>query len=393
MKLNIFKSTVVSIEEDSYCVKKLVLLSFLSAMVICVKFLLGNIVGVELVSFLLCLYTLYFSLRDSIFIVTIFNLAIMLLYGFSAWNLVYWLIFPFDVLVIKILKKQINNRYSFGVIVGTLSFLIMFWYFLSDLLFFDLTYAVGGLISALPMALMGFVTNFLVALWLFNPLNKLFNANMRLMSQNYLSVNIKDNINVISAFLTVTFSVSIFVIISLIMLNNHQFIKWSQNVKNILTNDKSLNNSYDYAFKQGILTSEDYFTFYHSLAPNECGIVAIYDENNIFKARINNCSENYKTLQNIIFDKNIMTTPDQFYFNDVSSKFKKHYGRFIGDLWALKAGKWQKINSGNTCPFIFTKDIKSAYGVMDTELKNKEIYQLSYNYNNEEKFLEGKCYY
>ncbi|WP_342264818.1 hypothetical protein [Spiroplasma endosymbiont of Clivina fossor] len=82
------------------------------------------------------------------------------------------------------------------------------------------------------------------------------------MSQNYLSVNIKDNINVISAFLTVTFSVSIFVIISLIMLNNHQFIKWSQNVKNILTNDKSLNNSYDYAFKQGILTSEDYFTFY-----------------------------------------------------------------------------------------------------------------------------------
>ncbi len=78
----------------------------------------------------------------------------MLLYGFSTWNLVYWLIFPFDILVIKILKKQINNRYSFAVIVGTLSFLIMFWYFLSDLLFFDLTYAVVGLISALPIALM-----------------------------------------------------------------------------------------------------------------------------------------------------------------------------------------------------------------------------------------------
>lgn len=53
----------------------------------------------------------------------------------------------------------------------------------------------------------------------------------------------------------------------------------------------------------------------------------------------------------------------------------------------------KKLILGITCPFIFTKDIKSAYGVMDTKLKNKEIYQLSYNYNNEEKFLEGKCHY
>lgn len=375
----------------SYLVKNLVLLSILTTILIIIKYAFGNIIGIEFVTFLFCLYALFLSLKDSLFIVVLFNLMILILYGFGSWYLVYWIIYPLTVLVVYLLKKWLKNSYRFAFISGILSFSSIFWYFLSDIIFFDTIYAITNLITALPISIISLISNLLAGLILLKPLSKLFNNNLWLIKPDYQSINIIDNYSILNTVFISTISIIMIIGGSFIIINNSFFINWSNDISNILRDNGSKQRKYHYQYQLGLLKSDNYFNFYNDLDGDEIGIVAIAN-NNIYKAKIKN---NNLSLANIIFDKNKLKNPDQFYFDYIVQKSQTILGRFVGDLWIVNNDQLKQINLDHNYPTVFVGDIRNEQGVEQTIVKNKHIYQFSYDYKifNTEMFLEQGDFY
>ena len=139
-------------------VSRIALLGMLLALLITFKFVLGFVPGIEIISFLFIILGILLPVFDLTLLLVCFNLGVLIMYGFGAWWLAYWVIFPADAFISKGISKLTRNRFALALWGFIGGFSVCFWYFLSDLLFFDLPYAMLNVISAIPINLIEGVT-------------------------------------------------------------------------------------------------------------------------------------------------------------------------------------------------------------------------------------------
>ncbi len=140
-------------EKNRITVKRIAILGFLLALIIALKYAFGNIAGVEAVSFMFVVCGIFLPVIDLGLLVISFNLMVMAIYGAGAWEIMYWIIWPIDALVAKIMTKFTRNRYAFAVWGFIAGFSLAFWYFISDYFFFGYSFATMNIITAVPINL------------------------------------------------------------------------------------------------------------------------------------------------------------------------------------------------------------------------------------------------
>lgn len=146
-------------------------LAMASLILIFVKWKLGLapvIAGPELVTSLCVVYALVFKLTDCLFIITIFNFDVGILYGFGTWWIAYWFIWPIEIILTKLMARLVtSHQLVLGIWCGLLTASIWMFYFFSDWFFFSLSFAIlnitgalfvnipGGIITGAIMMLIG----------------------------------------------------------------------------------------------------------------------------------------------------------------------------------------------------------------------------------------------
>lgn len=157
-------------------VPRVAMLGMLLALMITLKYALGFIPGIELISFMFIFLGIFLPVVDLLLLIASFNILIVVIYGFGSWWFAYWIIWPADAFVSKLISKFTKNKYVFGIWGFIAGFSVMFWYFLSDLFFYDYSYATLNIISALPINLIEGMTTALACITIAPAMAKVFHA-------------------------------------------------------------------------------------------------------------------------------------------------------------------------------------------------------------------------
>ena len=162
-----------------------------SALLICLlvvvklKFLI-NIDGLELVTFLVVTYGIYFQFKYNLLLVIAFNFFVALIYGFGVWWLAYWYIWPFELLLVAFLTRfMIKSPSLTAIIVGLFGFSIWIFYFPLHWLVLGYNGAVGFVFPGIIVNLVEGSFNFIVCIILFIPIRKLFLTMFRLYEHRF----------------------------------------------------------------------------------------------------------------------------------------------------------------------------------------------------------------
>lgn len=146
--------------------KKVILYAMLACILVISKEMLAFLPNIELVSFLIIMYGLFFSSRAILYIVFLFSTIQMLLYGVGMWTPMYYIVFSALGLLTISLRRWLSNDYRlalfsglFGLVFGflfSLPYFLISWhfgwvYFLNGL-FFDVIHAIGNYIFMLLLA-------------------------------------------------------------------------------------------------------------------------------------------------------------------------------------------------------------------------------------------------
>lgn len=132
---------------------RITILGMFLALMIALKYLLGFIPGIELISFFFIIFGIFLPVVDLLLLISAFNFLILALYGFGLWWIAYWIIWPLDAFVAKGLSKITKNYLIFGLWGFFAGFLVFFWYFWIDFGIYGFNYALLNVISALPLNL------------------------------------------------------------------------------------------------------------------------------------------------------------------------------------------------------------------------------------------------
>lgn len=146
--------------------KQLVLNALLAGIMVISKEMLAALPNVELVTFLVIMFSLYFPLKDVIMMVCLFSTLEMLLYGVGFWTPMYYLVFSGYAVLTHLLAPWLVSPYRlaflsgiYGLVFGLLfaiPYALIDWhlgwaYFLNGLIF-DAIHAIGNYILMLLLA-------------------------------------------------------------------------------------------------------------------------------------------------------------------------------------------------------------------------------------------------
>lgn len=152
-------------------IKDIVLIGMMVAMLEAAKLSLAVIPNVELVSFLIILFTLYFG-GKIVYVIGAFVLIEGVMYGFGIWWIMYLYVWPLLALITWLFKKQ-ESMWIFAVISGV--FGLLFGALCSIPYFF-----VGGWqmafswwIAGIPYDIIHCISNFIICMVLFVPMRRI----------------------------------------------------------------------------------------------------------------------------------------------------------------------------------------------------------------------------
>ncbi len=153
-------------------IKRIVRIALLSAILYVCKVALEWLPNVELVSFLIILFTLTVGV-DTFYVTLIFNTLELIQWGFGTWWISYMYVWPLLVVITLLLRRIIKEEFliwavvsgCFGLIFGTL-FSVLY-------LFIDVKLAWSYFIAGLPWDAWHAVANFAVMLIAGKPIYKL----------------------------------------------------------------------------------------------------------------------------------------------------------------------------------------------------------------------------
>lgn len=148
--------------------KKMCLFAILATIIWGAKFALSAIPNVEPVSLLLTVFTMCFGL-ESLYIMTIYVLLDILLYGFGMWTVGYLYIWAILILAVHFIWKETHNYLYIIVAVGLFGFIFGALYIPMYLTMGGIKMAIGWWITGIMYDIIHGVANFIIAYFLLKP--------------------------------------------------------------------------------------------------------------------------------------------------------------------------------------------------------------------------------
>ena len=165
--------------EKGLSLKRIARIGMMTAIIYACKVALESIPNVELVSFLTIMYAISFGI-DAIFAVTVFNLLELVQWGPGTWWISYLYVWPLLAVITIVFKKKLRSEPLYWAILSGVFGLFFGSLFAVLYIPIDVKYAATYFISGLPYDVLHCISNFIIMLILFKPINKLLNrvANM-----------------------------------------------------------------------------------------------------------------------------------------------------------------------------------------------------------------------
>ncbi|MBE0450646.1 MAG: hypothetical protein IBX70_07355 [Clostridia bacterium] len=148
------------------------LIAILSASLTAGKLVLSVVPNVEVVTFLLIVYTVMFGVKRAMFATIVFVTTEVLIYGFGTWIMGYYVIWPMLILLTHMISKHTKSEYGFAILASIYGFSFGLFFALFESIFYGISYAIPYWISGLPFDIVHGVSNFIIVLVLFNPITK-----------------------------------------------------------------------------------------------------------------------------------------------------------------------------------------------------------------------------
>lgn len=156
--------------------KEIVLIALLSAILVISKELLAFLPNIELVTFLLIMYSKHFKLENSLMIANVFCLLQMVLYGIGEWTPIYFFVWNGLVFISYHFKRLKRDSYAllaacFGLTFG--------FFFALPYLFFSLESMLAYWIKGLFFDLIHGIGNYLMVMILYDATDSWMNRYMK----------------------------------------------------------------------------------------------------------------------------------------------------------------------------------------------------------------------
>ena len=150
--------------------KDIVLIGIMLSLIEAVKFSLSFIAGVEIVSLLFIIYTLFFK-EKMLYVLPAFYLIEGVLFGFGIWWFAYLYIWAILVFVVYLFRRN-ESAWFWSIVSGifglSFGFLCSFVYLVTG----GINMAITWWIAGIPTDILHGISNFVLCLILFKPLNR-----------------------------------------------------------------------------------------------------------------------------------------------------------------------------------------------------------------------------
>lgn len=152
--------------------KDIVLIALLAALLLVSQVTLAVLPNIELTSFLILIYTRFFR-KKTLYIIYVFVLLEGIIYGFGMWWFCYLYVWTVLWAVVMLLRKEQSALFfalvsgMFGLAFGTLCSVP---YFITG----GVNMGLSWIVSGLPFDITHGISNFVIALLLFRPVNYVF---------------------------------------------------------------------------------------------------------------------------------------------------------------------------------------------------------------------------
>lgn len=153
--------------------KSTVLCAMLAGLLVISKEILSFLPNIELVSFLLIIYTLTLGVKLTIFTAIIFASVQMLLYGIGIWTPMYFIVWPLLVLFTQLLRKWLTTEFHLAIFSGLFG-LIFGLLFSVPYFLIDWHTGLSYFLKGIPFDLIHSIGNYLVMLVLYQPVYRAF---------------------------------------------------------------------------------------------------------------------------------------------------------------------------------------------------------------------------
>ncbi len=150
--------------------KDIALVALMVAIIEVCKVVLAPIPNVELTSFLLIIFSLFFG-KKVVAVVPVFILIEGVMYGFGIWWVMYLYAWPLLVLITRIFKKN-TSAVFWAIVSGIFGLLFGFMCAIPYLFISGITGAFSWWIAGIPFDLIHGVSNFFIMLLLYHPIAK-----------------------------------------------------------------------------------------------------------------------------------------------------------------------------------------------------------------------------
>ncbi len=153
-------------------IKDITLIAILSAGLTAGKMVLSPLPNIEIVTFLLMVFTILFGPKKTLLASVVFVSNDLFLYGFGTWIIGYYLVWPLLILITYGVSKTTQNEYVFASVSGAFGLGFGLFFALVESVFYGLAYGFVYWVRGIPFDIVHGISNFLIALFLFKPILK-----------------------------------------------------------------------------------------------------------------------------------------------------------------------------------------------------------------------------
>ena len=150
--------------------KDIVLIGIMLSIIEAVKFSLSFIAGVEMVTLLFIIYTLFFQ-EKMVYVLPAFYLIEGVLFGFGLWWFAYLYIWAILVLVVYLFRKK-QSVWLFSIVSGMFGLLFGLLCSPVYIITSGINTAIAWWLAGLPTDILHGISNFILCIILFKPLNR-----------------------------------------------------------------------------------------------------------------------------------------------------------------------------------------------------------------------------
>jgi len=153
--------------------KDSILAAILASILVISKEILAFLPNIELVSFLLIIYTLTLGLKISAFSALLFAFLQMLLYGIGLWTPMYFIVWPLLAGMTQLLRKYLTTEFRLALFSGAFGLVFGFLFSLPYFIV-DSQAGIAYFLKGIPFDLIHGIGNYLVMLVLYQPVIRIF---------------------------------------------------------------------------------------------------------------------------------------------------------------------------------------------------------------------------